>query len=432
MNRQLNVNKFLRIYGLFAITIFNVANVTNADEFSFDVSEYAKKPFEYSIYGEARIDSLKLNPESTFYQLWGLAEKYGVRNNSQTGLINLTAKYQIENFSAKFNGLAQRRNDNFEATDQSVINSAYISFKPSVNFNLDIGKQSLKWGKSYAWNLLGFAERAKDNNDPDATREGWEMVSADYIENFDSPLKTIAFTPVLIPVDNNINNEYGAKNYLNPILKVYMLLYNTDIDIVWQGAGSKTSRWGFDFSRNINSAFEVHGEWVRISAVETNIIKDNYLVEKRKKNINSFLLGVRYLSEQETTWIAEYYNNGSGYSEDEITLYHKLYKSAQSPSQKKIIKENVLSYNKSDVGRQYLFVKVSQKEPYDILYFTPSLTLIQNLDDNSKNIGAEFLYTGFTNWELRLKANSLIGSEHSEFGEKQSQSKIEFIARYYF
>jgi len=82
--------------------------------------------------------------------------------------------------------------------------------------------------------------------------------------------------------------------------------------------------------------------------------------------------------------------------------------------------------------KDYLYLRISQKEPFDILYFTPSLTTIVNVRDPSFSIAPEVAYTGITNLELRLKATFLVGSEGTEFGEKPNNYRIEFRARYYF
>ena len=38
---------------------------------------------------------------------------------------------------------------------------------------MEAGKRTLRWGKGYAWNPIGFVERPKDPNDPDLAREGY-------------------------------------------------------------------------------------------------------------------------------------------------------------------------------------------------------------------------------------------------------------------
>ena len=77
-------------------------------------------------------------------------------------------------------------------------------------------------------------------------------------------------------------------------------------------------------------------------------------------------------------------------------------------------------------------MQASQKEPFDILYFTPSLTTMINLDDHSFQINPELLYAGIKNLELRLRFFALFGGSGTEFGEKQTAQRIEFRARLYF
>ncbi len=90
------------------------------------------------------------------------------------------------------------------------------------------------------------------------------------------------------------------------------------------------------------------------------------------------------------------------------------------------------NYGKQTPETNYLYLRVSQKEPFDILYFTPAVTLIGNMDDKSFSITPEFLYTGFTNLELRFRTGFISGSRGSEFGEKPNDYRVDFRIRYYF
>ena len=89
-------------------------------------------------------------------------------------------------------------------------------------------------------------------------------------------------------------------------------------------------------------------------------------------------------------------------------------------------------YGRTNPAKNYLYFRVSQKEPFDLLYFTPAVTLIANVDDKSFSITPEVMYTGITNLELRLTTGFIAGTRGSEFGEKQNDYRVEFRARYYF
>jgi len=53
------------------------------------------------------------------------------------------------------------------------------------------------------------------------------------------------------------------------------------------------------------------------------------------------------------------------------------------------------NYGRPNAMQDYLYLRVTQKEPFNILYFTPAITTIMNLDDGSFQISPELLYTGF-------------------------------------
>jgi energy-coupling factor transporter ATP-binding protein EcfA2 len=159
-----------------------------------------------------------------------------------------------------------------------------------------------------------------------------------------------------------------------------------------------------------------------------------------KFDATSYLLGIRYLTPSDTTFIFEYYRNGTGYTHSEVEDYfsfidrgYDLYLSTGNDSLlKRASGVTQGNHGRPNPGQDYLYLRVTQKEPFNILYFTPGITTIMNLDDRSFQISPEFLYTGFTNWEFRLKGTALVGQSGTEFGEKANDYKIELRVRYYF
>jgi hypothetical protein len=154
----------------------------------------------------------------------------------------------------------------------------------------------------------------------------------------------------------------------------------------------------------------------------------------------SYLLGLRYLSERNLTTILEYYYNGAGYSKDEMRNFastvHSAYDQYQTTGNAmpltKLRTALQPAMARPNPGQRYLYLRLSQQEPFDILYFTPALTLIANTDDRSYSIAPELLYTGVTNLELRFRVFWLHGAPLSDFGEKQNMRRLELRARYYF
>jgi hypothetical protein len=161
--------------------------------------------------------------------------------------------------------------------------------------------------------------------------------------------------------------------------------------------------------------------------------------QQTRKRATSYLLGLRYLTERETTWIVEYYRNGIGYTEQQLRDYfgfvhdaYDQYLTDNDATQLERARPLSNAYARANPAQRYLYLRASQKEPFDILYFTPSLTLIQNLEDGSRSLSPELLYTGITNLELRLRLFLIAGKRLSDFGEKQNDQRLELRLRYSF
>ena len=323
---------------------------------------------------------------------------------------------------------------------KTTIYEGYLSIKPSSSLTIDAGKKTLKWGKGYAWNPVAFIDRPKDPDEPELALEGFIVLSADYIKSFGGPLKTVSITPVIIPVYEHVNDTFGDRNELNFAMKLYLLLYDTDIDLIFLTGGSKTTRYGIDFSRNITTNFEIHGEFAFINNFKKLFIDRNGEGFEKVYDAKSYLIGLRYLTALDTTYIFEYYRNGTGFTTNEMRDYFsfidKAYDSYISSGSDTLLKKAMNltegNYGRINPMRDYLYLRISQKEPFDILYFTPSITWIFNVNDKSFSLSPELLYTGITNLELRLKAALITGERLSEYGEKQNDYRIEFRARYYF
>ena len=170
------------------------------------------------------------------------------------------------------------------------------------------------------------------------------------------------------------------------------------------------------------------------------ILQEDSIPTFSEEDVISWLLGIRYLSTNDITSIIEYYHNDSGYTKEEMTSFYMFAREAGEDFQQtagRLLLErardmSLKGYGNSQPGRDYLYGRFSQKEPFDILYLTPALTTILNLDDKSYTLTPELIYTRFTNWEMRLRFSYLNGATYSEFGEKQNSSKLEFRLRYFF
>lgn len=414
--------------------------VSAEESYTFDLAETEKKPYHFGAYIEFKPILYGLDRDSAFYKLRFFNNPRGPALLEANGRIQLEGSLEKNIFR-----LYAKTNTDLKASyagesENSTFYELYASAKPLIHLKLDVGKKTMKWGKGYAWNPAAFVDRPKDPDDPEQAMEGYTLATADYIRSFDGPLKTFSFTPVLFPVYDHINDDFGNINNLNLAGRFYFLFYDTDIDLMFMVGGSRPDRYGADFSRNITTNFEVHGEYAYFRNNQKSVLDQNGVPQQVESDAHSFLIGIRYLTAFDLTAIIEYYHNGTGFSSDEMNNYYAYiargYDAYQSTGNPTLL-GNALQMAESGYGRpnamgNYLYVRLSQKEPFDILYFTPALTGMMNTDDQSFSLTPELLYTGITNWEFRLRTGIIVGARNSDFGEKQNDYRIELRVGYYF
>ena len=421
-------------------TFWLIPFLAGAEEsYTFDPAETENKPYHVGGYIEFKPILYGLDHDSAFYKMRFFNDPRGQNLLEANGRIQLEGSYEKSIFRVYAKTNTDLKSSYSGESERSTFYEAYVSLKPSNNLKFDLGKKTLKWGKGYAWSPVAFVDKPKDPDEPDQAMEGYIMATADYIKSFEGPLKTFSFTPVILPVYDHVN-DFGNNNKLNIAGRFYFLLYDTDIDLMFLTGGSKSDRYGIDFSRNISTNFEMHGEMAYVRNYSKNALDINgkpFLVEG---SAVSYVIGIRHLTTFDLTTIIEYYHNGMGFSGNDMKNYYAYitrgYNTFQTTGDATLLgKAQQMaegSYGRSNTMANYLYVRFSQKEPFDILYFTPSLTWMMNTDDQSWSLTPELLYTGITNWEFRIRSGIIIGARNTDFGEKQNDYRIELRVGYYF
>ena len=437
-NASLCSLRFLFYQALFFIALF--PRFVLAEDYSFDPAEIEKKPYHLSGYVELKPVVFGLDNNASLYKLKMYNRKEGDTISEYDGTLQLEGSfdYGISRFYGRTN--TSYKKSYLGEDQQTTLQEGYLSLKPTSSFKIDAGKKTLNWGKGYAWNPVAFLDRPKDPDDPELSREGYTVISADFIKSFEAPLKTFSFTPVLLPASGRLNDDFGTTDHLNVAGKLYLLLYETDIDFIYLLNGSKSARYGFDFSRNITTNLEVHGEFAWINDYTKQFVDSAGSLFQTTDDAKNYLIGLRYLTEKETTTIIEYYHKDTGFTSGEMTDYFSFINAGYTTylaSGKTALLNKASALTRGNYGQMnpmqdYLYLRISQKEPFDILYFTPAITLIENINDKSFSITPELLYTGITNFDLRLRTAYISGARNTEFGEKQNDYRIELMVRYYF
>ena len=433
--------RFLWFLGLVQfVPVVLFVSLALAEDYEFDLAEIEKKPYYVGGYAEFRPVIHGLDRDASLYKLKFYDRDEGRILDEYNFTLQLEGSYEkgISRFFARTNTELEKTYLGW--SEKTTLYEGHLSLKPSSSLTIDAGKKTLRWGKGYAWNTVAFIDRPKNPDDPALNLEGFIVVSADYIKSFEGPLTTFSFTPVLIPVYHEVNDDFGENNKVNFAGKLYFLYYDTDIDLMFLTGGSKTPRYGVDFSKNILTNLEIHGEFAWIKDYKKAIIDRNGTIFETESDVLSCLIGLRYLSASDTTYILEYYRNGTGFTPGEMKDYYSFIKkgydlygsTGNDVLLKKALNLSEGRYGKMNPMKDYLFLRISQKDPFDILYVIPSMTWIFNVNDQSFSFSPELLYTGITNLDLRLKGTFLAGERFSEYGEKQNDYKVELRIRYYF
>jgi hypothetical protein len=430
-----------------ASDLFSQEQSQDKGKFEVDLSELQKevdqlvsKPYSLGGFFEFQPTLLGIDRDSAVSRARFFNNPQGSLFDQYNFRLRLQGSYKKDWFSVVFKTDTRVRNEFESWQENTKLFEAYASAKPSDNLIFEAGKKVMKWGKGYAWNPASFIAPPKNPEDPEEALEGTTVGTVDYIRSFDGPLKTLTLTTALVPVYKYVNAKFGELRRTNFASKLYLLLYDTDLDLMVLTGQSRTTRYGFDFSKNLTTNWEIHGELGAINNLKSMAINAQGQSSTREADVVSYLLGLRYLSEQDTTYILEYYHNAEGFSRAEIKDFigfvDKSYKTfVNTGNDSGLVRAKKLldgPYGKPNPARHYLYFRASQKEPFDILYFTPAITSIMNLTDASLTVIPELTYSPITNLELRFRTAFLLGKKGTEYGEKQNDYRVEFRIRYFF
>lgn len=400
---------------------------------TFDAASYEKKAFELTGFVELRPEYQWLRRDAAGYLLQFPGQARGAMTR-WSGAIEASGVWRRESLALRFTGHAGSQDDARGSESDARMYEAYLGWQASERANFELGKRALRWGKGYAWSPVAFLERAKDPTDPELAREGFAMATAGWVRSFDGPLRTVAVNAALVPTTSGLNRDFGPAGHLNPAVKLYGLLFDTDVDLMWAARGSRGPRVGIDFSRNLGSNLEVHGEWARTSGAPQALLGAGNALATSTRSTSSALLGLRYLTQRDATIIFELYRNGGGYTQDEMSQFFQLARAtaAQPALLASAQRAAAAGYSRPNAARHYAYLRVSQKEPFDVLDFTPAVSLVANTTDRSFTLIPEVLYTGVRNLELRARLALNRGDAATEYGERPVRSRFELRARYFF
>jgi len=424
-----------------AVLVLLIARASVAQEPAVEIPPVDRKPYSIGGLLEVRPAIVWQDAAAALLRIRAAAgesrDAHSVQFNSR---LQLDAGYRKGWLTLQSRTVVSSGYADGDWTGDATAYEAYVSVKPAPALTIDAGKKTLKWGKGYIWNPAAFIDRQKSPEDPALALEGFTALSADYIRTFGGPVQVVSLTPVLVPVYGDLNESFGRRGHLNLAGKLYVLLLDTDLDVMFLSGGSQPSRVGFDLSRNLRSNLEVHAEWARTSRAGTPVLDEAGVLVPRDTPATSVVVGVRYLTTSDTTLIVDYFRNGVGRTSPEMETFFDLVQTAvavlDGGGDARLLAQAARAadagYGRMHPMRNYVYARVTQPDVFDVLYLMFGAAAIVNADDGSYAVLPEIQYKPAENLELRGFANIQRGSRRTEFGEKQADVRFELRLRYYF
>ena len=422
------------IAGIIIIFISSGAAYAEEDYSFVFSSEEAKKEvlelsgnldLKYSIFN-SRLESPKYNLQYYDQQLSDILYSY------RAGFY-LNGDYQTKDIGAHLKTYSEF-NDDIEPSFNLF--ELYGDLNVSDTSYLLLGKKMYNWGKGYAFNPVGYVNPIKDPENPELAQAGIISINYEYSKSLqEGPLKNISFDLIAIPSAETKTNKIYEQGNADIAGKLYFLLLDTDIDLMWYGSKTNPAKIGFDYSKNILPNIEIHGEYSRFSNQPRYTISSG-TPETEKVDGASYLFGIRWLNEWDLTTILEYYHNDAGLDKKEFDSYNDFLLSAIASGDSSSI-SNAMNVSKNyfsgtELMRDYLYLKVSWPEPFNWVYFTPSIYTICNINDGSSIVGIPLSYKPITNYEFIFWPTIFMGKDNTEYGSKQYESKLELWMRVNF
>lgn len=213
--------------------------------------------------------------------------------------------------------------------------------------SIEFGKSVKRWGKGYAYSSLAFFEKERNIFYPEFTREGLWLIEGKTFHSFEESIVSSSSYSLLWAPDITGNEGLYNNHKRRGAFRAYALIEQTDIDLI---VGENLL--GADFSTALTSQLEVHGEW------------------GKKNNVQSYLAGFRYQSTTDFVLISEFF--------------------------------------KDFEQRDFLYLKASQKEPFQILYLTSYVIYNQNLNNDFYRslLGVNYNFSGRVDLDVALQKTS--------------------------
>ena len=413
--------------------ILFILGPAQGQEYDFEIPEPEEQKLEISGNLDGKWGLLHSRTDSPFKQF----------QNLPSTMDNYLSQYRLDfylNGDYRFEGLGFFVKTFTQYVRQEPAEPAlfelYGSLSLSPRLSMSLGKRRYNWGKGYAFNPVGYANAEKDPENPDLSLAGRSALYMEYNRSLDGhDLQNFSLSGVMLIPEAEDNTRFAPARRIGMALKLYLLVRNVDIEVMTFYQKGKARRYGADFSTNLKTNLEVHGELDYAVGEDTYFILDDRPARRRNSGL-SHLLGMRYLTTSNTTLIVEFYHRSNGMNEGIFADYVAYVRDGLRDDTAPDAEANRAVVNdlfrRKNLMRDYAYAKLMHPEPFSILYSSVSAFVIYNLQDKSYVLSPQLAYKPVTNFEFLCWPSFLVGTAETEYGSRAFQRKIEFWMRFFF
>ena len=300
---------------------------------------------------------------------------------------------------------------------------AYLTISPNKKLYIDIGKKNIRWGTSYAWNIVNIFD-----NENRFTKIENNFNNTIYAEYFIDNTKSISFNKFI----NNNNNG----------LKLHFNKNNIDINTYYLNINN-IDKIGVDSSITYSDPWEFHIETLFAKGTDkyypSNPTSNIYQWEQSKEKSNAIftelVIGTQYTTLKKTNIVFEYFHNPTGLNSEEYNIL--LNGINESIKNDKYLNDSVWKLFIVNNSKYYEFTRYRQN--YFLLNIinstlinsvTLELTTYYSLDDYGFLTLPSFNFNINQNTNIKTQLFIPIGSNEIEFKKFYDQYikfKIEYI-----
>ncbi|MCI0694365.1 hypothetical protein L0337_20450 [candidate division KSB1 bacterium] len=221
--------------------------------------------------------------------------------------------------------LQTRLENERETKSQLFLREIFFKLSPASALDFTLGRAILKWGTGYAFNPTGVIEPRRHPSDPsDRLRQfrGLDLAQADFY--FRASSLTLVYLNTLQTSDKlQLDNDHRLAMRLSTLFRGF------DVSLIGCWEKSRRGKIGFNFTKVLGEALEIHGEFLgqRGSEVPQHLIitanaPDTLfrfppyapLHEHKHRLFGKYLAGFQYTFGGQANLAVEYFHNDEGLS----------------------------------------------------------------------------------------------------------------------